>query len=160
MSLRIALFGQADFGKQCLDRLIADGHRIVGVFAPPAGGRPDALAARAEEPAGTVDRALDLRRPHPGRFRARRLVDPGLRVPRGRPQPDSRGLRRRASPPGPLPLGRVGVAGGVARDPRLPCEGAAPAPLEHVPKPRCLISDDSGRRTVRVCWRRKCIRSS
>lgn len=48
MGLRIALFGQAAFGRDCLDRLIRD-HEIVGVFAPPAAGRPDPLAARAEE---------------------------------------------------------------------------------------------------------------
>ncbi len=49
MSLRIALFGQAAFAKDCLDRLRDEGHRVVGVFAPPDAGRPDPLAARAEE---------------------------------------------------------------------------------------------------------------
>ena len=49
MALRIALFGQAVFGRDCLDRLIEKGHAIVGVFAPPEGGRPDALAERAGE---------------------------------------------------------------------------------------------------------------
>jgi methionyl-tRNA formyltransferase len=48
MGLRIALFGQAAFARDCLDRLIQD-HEIVGVFAPPAGARPDPLATRAEE---------------------------------------------------------------------------------------------------------------
>ncbi len=48
MSLRIALFGQADFGKACLERLIADGHKIAAVFAPPESARPDALATHAE----------------------------------------------------------------------------------------------------------------
>ncbi len=50
MPLRIALFGQAAFGKDCLERLRADGHPIAGVLAPPdAGGRADPLAARAAE---------------------------------------------------------------------------------------------------------------
>jgi methionyl-tRNA formyltransferase len=50
VSLRIALFGQAAFGKDCLERLRADGHEIAGVLAPPdTGGRADPLAARAEE---------------------------------------------------------------------------------------------------------------
>jgi methionyl-tRNA formyltransferase len=49
MALRVALFGQADFGRMCLDRLIEGGHEIAAVFAPPDTGRPDALAARAAE---------------------------------------------------------------------------------------------------------------
>ena len=49
MSLRIALFGQAPLAVDCLDRLLEDGHEIVGVYAPPDTGRPDALATRAEE---------------------------------------------------------------------------------------------------------------
>ncbi len=49
MSLELALFGQAAFGVDCLERLLAEGHRIAGVFVPPEGGRPDPLAARAEQ---------------------------------------------------------------------------------------------------------------
>ena len=49
MSLRIALFGQAAFGRETLERVRANGHEVVGVFAPPASGRPDALAERAAE---------------------------------------------------------------------------------------------------------------
>lgn len=49
MSLRIALFGQAAFGLDCLEGLLERGHEIVGVFAPPEASRPDPLAARAEE---------------------------------------------------------------------------------------------------------------
>jgi methionyl-tRNA formyltransferase len=49
MSLRIALFGQAPLAVDCLDRLLEDGHEVVGVYAPPDTGRPDALATRAEE---------------------------------------------------------------------------------------------------------------
>lgn len=49
MKLRIALFGQAAFGVDTLERLRANGHAIAGVFAPPDGARPDPLAARALE---------------------------------------------------------------------------------------------------------------
>jgi methionyl-tRNA formyltransferase len=49
MSLRIALFGQAAFGVQTLERVRANGHEVVGVFAPPDAARPDPLAARAQE---------------------------------------------------------------------------------------------------------------
>jgi methionyl-tRNA formyltransferase len=49
MGIRIALFGQAAFGKDCLDRLHAEGHEIAGVLTPPDAGRPDPLAARAEQ---------------------------------------------------------------------------------------------------------------
>ena len=49
MSLRIALFGQAAFGKDTLERLRANGHVVAGVFAPPDSGRPDALAERAAD---------------------------------------------------------------------------------------------------------------
>ncbi len=49
MKLRIALFGQAAFGVDTLERVRANGHEIAGVFAPPDGARPDPLAARAQE---------------------------------------------------------------------------------------------------------------
>lgn len=52
MGLRIAIFGQAPFGRDVTDRLAAAGHEIVAVYAPPApagGGRPDPLAELAEE---------------------------------------------------------------------------------------------------------------
>jgi len=49
MPLRIALFGQAAFGFDTLERLREHEHQVVGVFAPPEGGRPDALAERALE---------------------------------------------------------------------------------------------------------------
>jgi methionyl-tRNA formyltransferase len=49
MSLRIALFGQAQFGRDTLEKLRARGHTIAGVFAPPDSGRPDPLAERASE---------------------------------------------------------------------------------------------------------------
>ena len=49
MGLKIALFGQAPVGLGCLDGLIEAGHEIVGVYTPPDGRRPDALAERALE---------------------------------------------------------------------------------------------------------------
>jgi methionyl-tRNA formyltransferase len=49
MSLRIAYFGQAPFGKDVLDRLVDAGHRIVAAYVPPDGARPDPTAARAAE---------------------------------------------------------------------------------------------------------------
>lgn len=48
MSLRLALFGQADFGKACLEQLIERGHEIAAVFTPAPAARPDALASAAE----------------------------------------------------------------------------------------------------------------
>jgi methionyl-tRNA formyltransferase len=47
MPLRIALFGQAAFGKDVLVRLLEAGHPVVGVYVPPDEGRPDPLAAEA-----------------------------------------------------------------------------------------------------------------
>jgi methionyl-tRNA formyltransferase len=49
MGVRLALFGQAAFGKDCLDRLHADGYEIAGVIVPPDSGKPDPLALRAGE---------------------------------------------------------------------------------------------------------------
>ncbi len=49
MSLRIAVFGQAAFGRDVLEGLLDAGHEIVGVYAPPAGARPDPLAEEAEK---------------------------------------------------------------------------------------------------------------
>ncbi len=48
MPLRIALFGQAPFGRDTLVRLLEARHDVVGVYTPPAGARPDPLAAEAE----------------------------------------------------------------------------------------------------------------
>jgi methionyl-tRNA formyltransferase len=62
VGLRIALFGQAPFGRDCLDHLREDGHEIVGVFVPPDEGRPDPLAARAEELGLTLIRRRYFRR--------------------------------------------------------------------------------------------------
>jgi methionyl-tRNA formyltransferase len=49
MGLRIAVFGQARFGREVSERLADAGHEIVGVYAPPEGARPDPLAALAAE---------------------------------------------------------------------------------------------------------------
>lgn len=49
MALRIAFFGQAPFGRDCLVRILEAGHEVVGVYAPPEGGRPDPLAEEARE---------------------------------------------------------------------------------------------------------------
>ena len=70
MSLRIALFGQAPFGRDALARILESGHEVVGVYAPPEGRRPDPLA----EEAGT--RGLPLFR-HP-RFRRKGAAIPEL----------------------------------------------------------------------------------
>jgi len=48
MALRIAIFGQAPFGRDVGVRLAEAGHEIVGVHVPPdGGGRPDPLAEEA-----------------------------------------------------------------------------------------------------------------
>ncbi len=50
MSLRIAIFGQAPFGRDVTERLAEAGHEIVGVHVPPdAGSRKDPLAELADE---------------------------------------------------------------------------------------------------------------
>jgi methionyl-tRNA formyltransferase len=49
MALRIALFGQAAFGRDVLVRLAADGFDIAAVYTPPDAGRPDPLAEAARE---------------------------------------------------------------------------------------------------------------
>lgn len=49
MALRLALFGQAAFGRDVLDRLLAEGFELAGVYTPPEGGRPDPLAERARD---------------------------------------------------------------------------------------------------------------
>jgi methionyl-tRNA formyltransferase len=48
MARRIAIFGQAAFGRDVLVRLLEAGHEIVGVHVPPERGRPDPLAAEAQ----------------------------------------------------------------------------------------------------------------
>ena len=63
--MRIAVFGQAAFGRDVMDELLAAGHEIAAVYAPPPGRRPDPLAEAARA------RGLPLLRPtrlrHQGR---------------------------------------------------------------------------------------------
>jgi len=68
--MKIAIFGQAPFGRDVTDGLAAAGHEIVVVYAPAEGGRPDPLAELASE------RGWPLRRPR--RFRRRGEAIPEL----------------------------------------------------------------------------------
>ena len=67
--MRIALIGQAPFGAAIFERLVADGHEIVGVFTPPEreGGRPDPLAQAARDSGITLVQ--------PRRWQRRGVVD-------------------------------------------------------------------------------------
>ena len=67
--MRIALIGQAPFGAAVFQRLVEDGHEIVGVFTPPEreGGRADALAQAAR------DAGIALQQPR--RWQRRSVVD-------------------------------------------------------------------------------------
>ena len=47
MGIRIALFGQAAFGRDVFERLVSGGHEVVGVYTPPETRRPDPLAEAA-----------------------------------------------------------------------------------------------------------------
>lgn len=49
MAIKIAIFGQAAFGRDVALGVAEAGHEIVGVYAPPEGPRPDPLASEAEE---------------------------------------------------------------------------------------------------------------
>jgi methionyl-tRNA formyltransferase len=49
MPLRVAIFGQAAFGRDVLARLADAGHEIVGVHVPPDRGRPDPVAQEASQ---------------------------------------------------------------------------------------------------------------
>lgn len=60
--LRIAVFGQAPFGRDVTQRLADAGHVVVGVYAPPPGARPDPLAALAEERGWPLFRHARFRR--------------------------------------------------------------------------------------------------
>jgi methionyl-tRNA formyltransferase len=48
MGLRIAIFGQAQFGRDVSERLADAGNEVAGVYVPPEGARPDPLAALAD----------------------------------------------------------------------------------------------------------------
>jgi methionyl-tRNA formyltransferase len=60
--MKIAYFGQAPFGRDVLARLLEAGHEVVGVYAPPAGARPDPLAEEAEKRGLRLLRPKTLRR--------------------------------------------------------------------------------------------------
>jgi methionyl-tRNA formyltransferase len=47
--MKIAVFGQAAFGRDVVLAVADAGHEIVGVYAPPEGARPDPLAEAAGE---------------------------------------------------------------------------------------------------------------
>ena len=47
--MKIAIFGQAQFGRDVTEGLAAAGHEIVVVYAPAEGRRPDPLAELASE---------------------------------------------------------------------------------------------------------------
>ena len=49
MTLRLAVFGQAPFGREVTEKLAKAGHEIAAVYAPPDAGRPDPLAELASE---------------------------------------------------------------------------------------------------------------
>ena len=68
MSLRLAIFGQAPFGREVTEKLAKAGHEIAAVYAPPEGARPDPLATLAEE----NDWAL---------FRYKRFRNKGVAIP-------------------------------------------------------------------------------
>ena len=71
--MRVALFGQAAFGRDALTALREAGEQLVGVSAPvgETGERPDALAAAAEEAGVPVLDTRSLREPEPlAAFRA------------------------------------------------------------------------------------------
>ena len=63
MGLRIALFGQAPFGRDVALRLAEAGHELVAVHVPPAArGRVDPLAAESEERGWSLYRHKAYRR--------------------------------------------------------------------------------------------------
>ena len=62
MPLRIALFGQAAFGRDVFQRLGAAGHEVAAVYAPPPGARPDPLAETAQAEGIRLIRPRRLRR--------------------------------------------------------------------------------------------------
>lgn len=60
--MRVAIIGQAAFGEAVLQRLVEDGHDVVGVSAPgPAGGREDPLWKAAGEAGCPTIATVELR---------------------------------------------------------------------------------------------------
>jgi methionyl-tRNA formyltransferase len=60
--LKIAIFGQAPFGRDVTADLAEANHEIVGVYAPPEGPRPDPLAELAQERGWPLFRHKHFRR--------------------------------------------------------------------------------------------------
>lgn len=87
MSLRIAFFGQAAFGKDVYERLVEAGHAIAAVITPPEGRRPDPLAEAARARGDTLMQAKRFRRksgdgfePIPDRLAEYRAFEADLNV--------------------------------------------------------------------------------
>jgi len=84
MGVRIAVFGQAPFGRDVTVRLLEAGHQVVGVFVPPDDAeRPDPLAAEAEARGIPLFRHRRFRRRGralPERVEAYRKLDAELNV--------------------------------------------------------------------------------
>ncbi|MFP8873691.1 MAG: methionyl-tRNA formyltransferase [Myxococcota bacterium] len=49
MAIKVAIFGQAAFGRDVAVRVSEAGHEVVAVYSPPPGARPDPLASEAAE---------------------------------------------------------------------------------------------------------------
>ena len=60
--MRIALFGQAAFGRDVLMRLLEAGHEVAGVYTPPEGKRADPLADRVQDASGAEGAASTEKR--------------------------------------------------------------------------------------------------
>ncbi|MBI2909320.1 MAG: methionyl-tRNA formyltransferase [Chloroflexi bacterium] len=73
--MRIALIGQAAFGKSVLQAIVDKGHEVIGVWAPPDAGGLDALKSLALEKGIPV-------------FQPARMRDPGVYEDFARPLPD------------------------------------------------------------------------
>ena len=54
MSLRIAVFGQAPFGRDVTARIADEGHEIVAVHVPPDRGRPPQMPETASVQEGRI----------------------------------------------------------------------------------------------------------
>ena len=92
MGLRIALFGQAAFGRDVALRLAEAGHELVAVHVPPDKGPPDPLAAEARARSWALHRHRSYR---PGR-QARPPRD--ARATGRAPEPEGTPGRRPGSP--------------------------------------------------------------
>jgi methionyl-tRNA formyltransferase len=76
--MRIVVHGQQAFGKAVLEALLERGEDVVAVYAPPEAGRPDPLAAAAENAGLPVVRPASVR--DPDVLEAFRALAPDLQV--------------------------------------------------------------------------------